>query len=289
MSEIVRSAGIIAGEINFIKRQTASACLNSAVEIGKLLCEAKETVPHGEWGKWLEDNVNYSTSTANNLMKLFNCYGGQKELSAFDENAMDIFGALSPSQALVLAALPEEKRVEYVETHDVENESVREMQKQIDELLGKNKKNKALIKDLNDQLKAQVKTVKEKDLNIKKLKSDCDAASARANDYFKELKSVNDRANAAEKQLKELSEKQPPNEETIRKEYEDKLQNLTERLKRAESSETQKFAVHFELFQNEFNLLKKMVSCWDPADKETSDRLRVALIKALDIYRKGMG
>ena len=37
---------------------------------GELLIEAKEGVPHGEWGAWLEDNFALNASTAQRYMRL---------------------------------------------------------------------------------------------------------------------------------------------------------------------------------------------------------------------------
>lgn len=264
MSEIVRSADVIAGEINFIKRQTAVTCLNAAVEIGKLLIEAKESVPYGDWGKWLENNVDYSSSTANNLMKLYSCYGDRKELSAFSENCNDIFGALTPSQALVLASLPEDQRLEYVQTHDVESESVRDMKEEI----------KKLKKD-------HEKLIKDKDKEIKKLKSDADSSLNRANDYMKQVESANKRAEEAEKQLSEQSAA-TVDKETIRKEYADEIEKLKSRIKNAENSNVQKFAVHFDLLQTELQICDSLIL--EQLDSEMSSKLRAAFLTVIKPY-----
>jgi hypothetical protein len=42
--------------------------LTNAIEIGRRLKEAKELVPHGEWGKWLEELVSYSQRMADKLI-----------------------------------------------------------------------------------------------------------------------------------------------------------------------------------------------------------------------------
>lgn len=39
------------------------------------LKEAKSLVKHGEWGKWLEESVNYSHRTAGRLIQLYEEYG----------------------------------------------------------------------------------------------------------------------------------------------------------------------------------------------------------------------
>ena len=118
----------LALEINVIKRRLAQETILAAVEIGKLLCRAKEKVPHGMWGGWLECNVSYSQSTANNMMRLYREYGEQEQLDFFAESRMEIFGNLSQSQAVALLGIPYDKRREYVETHDMEKTSVREVE-----------------------------------------------------------------------------------------------------------------------------------------------------------------
>nr|WP_282433488.1 DUF3102 domain-containing protein [Desulfosporosinus sp. OT] len=47
----------------------------SAVEIGRLLKEAKSLVKHGEWGKWQEESASYSHRTAGRLIQLYEEYG----------------------------------------------------------------------------------------------------------------------------------------------------------------------------------------------------------------------
>lgn len=46
----VREIGVITSEIKDICRQARSMALMYAVEIGRRLTEAKEILPHGEWG-----------------------------------------------------------------------------------------------------------------------------------------------------------------------------------------------------------------------------------------------
>ena len=64
--EIIRTEEVIAAEIRVIKEQTRVAVLSGAIEIGRRLAEAKAIVPHGQWGAWLEENVDYSERTAQN-------------------------------------------------------------------------------------------------------------------------------------------------------------------------------------------------------------------------------
>ena len=50
------------------------------------LVEAKGMVEHGQWGEWLEKSVDYSTRTAQNLMKIFEEYGAD-QIPLFGDNA----------------------------------------------------------------------------------------------------------------------------------------------------------------------------------------------------------
>ena len=128
---MLAEADDIALEINVIKRRLAQETLLAACEIGRLLHRAKDKVPHGMWGEWLEENVAYSQSTANNLMRLYREYGEREQLDFFAENRMEIFGNLSQSQAVALLSVPYEKRKEFVETHDMEKTSVRDIEAEL--------------------------------------------------------------------------------------------------------------------------------------------------------------
>ncbi len=53
-------------KVKILTAQTAE----NIIEIGKTLLEVKEKLPHGEFLSWLENEVNYSKSTAYNFMKV---------------------------------------------------------------------------------------------------------------------------------------------------------------------------------------------------------------------------
>lgn len=126
-----RDPGIIAAEINLIKKQVQETVIWGTIQIGEKLCEAKSIVPQGEWGKWLEENVEYSQSTAENLMKLYKEYGGNQE-SLFDTwTNSETFGKLSYTQHLALLALPFADRQEFAEQNS--DKSTRQMQQLIKE------------------------------------------------------------------------------------------------------------------------------------------------------------
>lgn len=133
MSNIVtaRDIDIVTTEINTIKDQTRRVVLSAAIEIGRRLVEAKSMLNHGEWGKWLEERVDYSQSTADNLMKLYNEYGSNQESLFENFTKSQAFGNLTYTKALALLAIPAEDREKFAEEHDVESMSTRELQEAI--------------------------------------------------------------------------------------------------------------------------------------------------------------
>ena len=123
-------ASEIALEINVIKRETVATVSETmargAIKIGQLLQEVKETLPHGQWESWLRDNVDYSITQAQRLMRVADAYAGQ--LAAGDEDVAELFAMMAPSKAYVLASLTPAERKEFVQEHDTDHMSVREMQ-----------------------------------------------------------------------------------------------------------------------------------------------------------------
>ena len=127
--EVVRTVDVIAAEINELSVKNFITVL----EIGRRMVEAKELLPHGQFGTWLEENTAYSTSTANNYMNLFKEYGSpQKSLFGAELNCQT-FGNLDISKAIALTKIPRAEREEFVKTNDVESMSTRELQKVIKE------------------------------------------------------------------------------------------------------------------------------------------------------------
>lgn len=126
-----RDPGIIAAEINLIKKQVQNTVIWGTIQIGEKLCEAKSLVPQGEWGKWLEENVEYSQSKAESMMKLYKEYGGNQQ-SLFDTwTNSETFGKLSYTQHLALLALPFADRQQFAEENS--DKSTRQMQQLIKE------------------------------------------------------------------------------------------------------------------------------------------------------------
>lgn len=105
-------------EILILKQQTAQ----NIIEIGKRLVSAKQGLPHGEWGKYLKEKVDFSQVTANKFMKISEEYSNLKAPLS-----------LGSEKLWLLLEVPEKEREAFVQENDIENISTRELQKVIKE------------------------------------------------------------------------------------------------------------------------------------------------------------
>ena len=163
--EIIRTEEVIAAEIRVIKEQTRVAVLSGAIEIGRRLAEAKAIVPHGQWGAWLAENVDYSERTAQNLMRVFEEYGKKPNPPAFAD--------LSYSKALALLGLPWEERSELIESGAAESMTTRELEAEVKRMREEIDRRQMRIEELleveaeKDALRAELEGVRE-DIQIAK-------------------------------------------------------------------------------------------------------------------------
>ncbi len=167
-NEIIRDPAVIAAEINAIKNQTSGIleaaftyAKRSCFEIGKRLEEAKAAVPYGEWGTWLEQNVSYSVSTANDLMRIYREFGNEQIDMLTGKSDAEVFEGLSQSQLVALFGLPKAQRVAFVEEHREELES--------GEL--STRKLKEEIKRLNEVIEQKDKEIRDNDESYAELVS----------------------------------------------------------------------------------------------------------------------
>lgn len=127
-----RDIKTVTTEIRTLHRQAQCMVLGYAIEIGRRLKEAKAMLDHGQWGPWLREEVDFSQSSANNFMRIFEEYGAQ-QVSLFGDANSQALGNLPYTHALRLLALPAEERESFAEEHHAEELSTRELEKLIRE------------------------------------------------------------------------------------------------------------------------------------------------------------
>ena len=171
-------------EILILKQQTAQ----NIIEIGKRLIAVKESLPHGEWGKWLKEKVDFSHSSAKRFMQVAREFSNSPAL-----------GVLPPTKVFALLDLPPEEREDFVQNNPVDEMTTRELQKAI---------------------KDREKALKEKERLEVKLK----AAEKKAQQESEHAKRISE----SYSRLEETNKGHYQRAEALRKELEDTKKQLSE-------------------------------------------------------------
>lgn len=302
MNEMTRPIEVITQEIQFYKGQ---ACM-SMVEIGKRLLEAKQCLPHGAWGEWLKNEVDFSERTAQNFMRIAKEYTNPQLIADIGNSA---------SKAIMLLSMPEEEREEFVgEAHEINGE-----EKTVAEMT--NKELQEVLKELEAERKEKEKLKKQLDLfedeAQRKQDEAVDAAYSQGEEQIKCLSELKEQAEAAareaeaeaqkkaeaalqkkldkakkeaEKAKKEAKEAQAAIEahEEAQKEAEETALALKERMKLMQEEADKKvrlagnqemavFKVHFENVQMEFNEMMTCIDNLQEKEPEEAGKMRTAM------------
>lgn len=125
MSEISNTTGQLPSRLDGLAMEarllTAGVAMNM-LQLGRVFSEAKPLVPAGEWQNWIRDNACVSVRTAEQYMQAYSTFGTNPDIAN-----------LGQSKVLKLLPLPEAEREMFLETHDVQNMTVREVDTAIKE------------------------------------------------------------------------------------------------------------------------------------------------------------
>ena len=95
----------------FLQKKTDVA--RGVIELGKILVETKEKLPHGSWIKWLEDSrVGFTRKQAAKYMRI------AEELGDSNVTYQVTFDQLSLNKLYSLASAPEEVKEEVANSKD---------------------------------------------------------------------------------------------------------------------------------------------------------------------------
>lgn len=161
-----REIEVVTAEIKELKRAAQATAVAYVIEIGRRLKEAKGFLQHGEWSAWLQEEVEFSQSTAINFMKIYEEYGSQ-QMTLFGAVAnSQLIGNLSYTKALKLISIPADERESFAEKVDAENISVKELDAAIKEKKEAEQKAAALeekVAAMEEAAEREREAVKEKD------------------------------------------------------------------------------------------------------------------------------
>lgn len=304
--QLSRSPEIIAAEIRSIDQQARQYVLQSAIEIGSRLVEAKELVAHGEWGDWLKANVNYSQSTANNFMRVSAEYTNSHALAN-----------LSYTQAVALLAVPADERVTFVEENQASEMSTRELQAAIKEkqeterLLAEERERLKAVElekeeetKLREELHAQMQAELEERQRLESELAEAQASAAKAESdkpdakTKSELRKAEKALSESQKRLADLESEAKRHEEELNAridaavkerekelaeqarqrevESDKKVSDLEEQLRKNNNTAAIKVKVHFDSLIGTFNELVSSLSSLDNEEQKQSISTRIS-------------
>lgn len=211
-----RDIQTVTTEIRTLHRQAQGMILNYAIEIGRRLKEAKSLLEHGEWGEWLENEVDFSRSTANNFMKIFEEYGA-KQVSLFGDANSQTLGNLPYTHALKLLAVPAEEREEFVEEHHVEELSSREL----DRLIKERDAAVRRAEESEERELAQADALAE----LEALRDKVETQEQMAGEGRAALRQMEEKVAAAKERLEQEKKKAKEREDKLRRELEEARKN----------------------------------------------------------------
>lgn len=324
MAEIVvkRELNVVTAEIVAIKTATQRMVIDSSIEIGRRLCEAKEIIGHGNWGEYLKNEVEFSQSTANNLMRIYHEFGDE-QLALGKEPKSQTYRKINYSQAIQLLALPEEDREDIVKNNDMENTSVSELKKIIEEKtkqitqLSNEVEQKSNIEKERDKLQG-VLTVKTKELAEKQAALEAlqktdgpsdediqvkiqDATKKAEKETEKRLKADFEAKNKQEiekakakleqdmKKLRdeiEQSKREKEAKEQLLKAQQEENEKLKKTALVSGTPEVDRFKERFEGLQNEINRITTLLGTIKEKEPQTAEKLKAAMLRYADIFRQ---
>lgn len=197
-----RELNVITDEIKYYWLKGQAAVLDCVIEIGRRLVEAKGIIPHGQFSAWVKENFEFSHSSANTYMRIFEEYGAD-QLTIFGAVAnSQTFANLPYSKALQLLAIPKEEREEFAKEVDAEALSTRELDK--------------IIKERNAAINAKLETEKRAKEYEQKLAS-AEIAKADALSAAKDADAAREKVAKLEADLKKKNDIETKLKEKLRK------------------------------------------------------------------------
>lgn len=238
--------------------------LMMAVQAGQRLQVIKSRLQHGEWEKWCENNLQFSKSKAEKMLKLAK--------KASDENSIfsktETFTDLGISRVWALLSAPEEVAKEIVEDPESKDLTVRELQDK--------------IRALTDEAKAS--------------KAKADEESGKAGKLKTELKTAKDQVKALERQLESAESEKTAADDELTKELEklrEEKNTLTEKLHRAEESAAKSenkalavFKVKADMLQETFNTCLASINEVALQDAEQAQKMKLALGQVMETLKQ---
>lgn len=251
---------VIASEILFIESQVARTALEGAIQIGLKLKEAKEQVEHGQWENWCHENLNYSKSKTEKLMRIASEYGDENSIYAKTYTCTD----LSISKALSLLQVPEEEVKNFNENNDVESMTVKELNDKIKALESEKEMRAVEVNVLTEEYEKRLTAADEELEHIKNELTELQDSTADP-DALADLEAKIEKAKEKEKKLKEeMKQEKESRDLQIQQAVEEKADQLRKEAEQAAAGRlSEAESLNTELAEKLDHLEKKLESRTD--------------------------
>ncbi len=206
-----KSTEQLTAEANTLYHQAERLAGMSAVmlaETGRRLIEVKNRIPHGEFGKWCEENLEFSYRKAARTMQLAEKMDDENSLFS----KMPTLANIGISRVWTLLAAPEEVAAEVVENNDVESMKVRELQEEISRIKAEKEAAEYKAKTLdhnNDDIRKELASMQRKlaeSVTEEEFNEMQSAAQAQKEDLTKELNEAKAESGAIQAKLDKAKE-----------------------------------------------------------------------------------
>lgn len=314
MNEVTenRTVETITTEIIMIKQQTASVVATAAFEIGRRLCEAKEKVPSGKWITYLQEQLDYKPSTAENLMRIYREFGSEQIDLLTGRTPAEVFGRLDQSQMVAMFLLEPAQRMELMdETEGIEDMSSRQIaelakqKKAAEEEAGRERKARERAdkiateqadkaSKLETEAQKRKQQIKDLETELERVRTDLDAEKAQSSLVPPDTSEKDARIKELLAEIADLKQKNDPEKgmelirEQVRREMQKELDAANDRAAAAEKKlQTAKNAtiqkVSF-LFSEAQDLVKQVcveLDTLEEKEPDKADKLRAVISQAL--------
>ena len=288
-----RTLPVIISEIKIIEQNVAKTAMEGAIQIGQRLREAKEQVGHGNFEAWCKENLNYSSRTARNFMRIADEYGGENGLISNRKMSSD----LSISNALSLLKVPEEDREKFVEEHPVEDMTNKDLEEEIrklkeekatleeevanvakdrSEIHGQLAEAEAEVQRLKGMLAVKADEPKADPEELEKLQAKLEKAEQKAAKAKEELKKEKEeRQEAIDKEVEAQREEMAKQTKKSIAGLQDEIEKLKSREKKAGNETLLRFKILVDQLQEAFRQAGECIL--DEEDQEQADKMNAAL------------
>ena len=262
-----------------------NVALMMAASAGRRLLIVKERLPHGEFGSWCDDNLDFSQSKANKMMQLAK--------RATDENS--IFSNsytctnLSISKVFALLSAPEEIAKEVIESEDVTDMTVTELKGEIAALKARNDELEAGTGDEIENLKNRIAELEAEQSESEISTAELEAKNQEIEKLTQKLEKEKARVASAKAKANEDVQKavdkykaEKEGKAELQAAYAEKtIARLEKELSASSQNELTTFRTQVNILQEIFQSCCKSLAVIEAKDPGQGEKVRSALLQVL--------